>query len=149
MSQDQDGISLTVPSLGEGQCQERVGGGASGGAVEDPEETAGGSVPAAGSFWQDPSATSTGGGGGGTGPGLCPLETGGLLTAGRSGNKRPVTVAYVVNSEANLQNSAEVLALQCLRDACEAVGSKLDSVNFGKLDFGETTELDRFYNAGG
>lgn len=73
---------------------------------------------------------------------------GGLLATGKSGKSRPVTVAYVVNSEVNQQNNnAEHLALQCLKDACDTVGSKLDTVNFGKLDFGETTVLDHFYNA--
>uniref|UniRef100_A0AAX7UG30 mitogen-activated protein kinase kinase kinase n=1 Tax=Astatotilapia calliptera TaxID=8154 RepID=A0AAX7UG30_ASTCA len=59
----------------------------------------------------------------------------------------PVTVAYVVNGEASQQNNHESMALQCLKDACESVGSKLETVNFGKLDFGETAVLDRFYNA--
>uniref|UniRef100_A0A671VFB8 mitogen-activated protein kinase kinase kinase n=1 Tax=Sparus aurata TaxID=8175 RepID=A0A671VFB8_SPAAU len=45
------------------------------------------------------------------------------------------------------QNNAENMALQCLKDACDTVGSKLETVNFGKLDFGETTVLDSFYNA--
>uniref|UniRef100_A0A8D3E2H9 mitogen-activated protein kinase kinase kinase n=1 Tax=Scophthalmus maximus TaxID=52904 RepID=A0A8D3E2H9_SCOMX len=60
---------------------------------------------------------------------------------------RPVTVAYVVNGEASQQNNAESMALQCLKDACDAAGSRLETVNFGKLDFGETTVLDSFYNA--
>uniref|UniRef100_A0AAY4CS63 mitogen-activated protein kinase kinase kinase n=1 Tax=Denticeps clupeoides TaxID=299321 RepID=A0AAY4CS63_9TELE len=39
------------------------------------------------------------------------------------------------------------MALQCLKDACDVVGSKLEIVHFGKLDFGETSVLDQFYNA--
>uniref|UniRef100_A0A8C4DEM0 mitogen-activated protein kinase kinase kinase n=1 Tax=Dicentrarchus labrax TaxID=13489 RepID=A0A8C4DEM0_DICLA len=79
-------------------------------------------------------------------PGSCPMDGGGLLSTGKCKN-RPVTVAYVVNGEASQQNNAESTALQCLKDACDTVGSKLETVNFGKLDFGETTVLDRFYNA--
>uniref|UniRef100_A0A673CJR6 mitogen-activated protein kinase kinase kinase n=1 Tax=Sphaeramia orbicularis TaxID=375764 RepID=A0A673CJR6_9TELE len=80
-------------------------------------------------------------------PGGCPIDSAGLLSTGKCSKSRPVAVAYVLNSEANLQNNAENLALQCLRDACDTVGSKLETVNFGKLDFGETAVLDRFYNA--
>uniref|UniRef100_A0A8C6K7L1 mitogen-activated protein kinase kinase kinase n=1 Tax=Nothobranchius furzeri TaxID=105023 RepID=A0A8C6K7L1_NOTFU len=75
------------------------------------------------------------------------MEGGGLLSTCKPGKSRPVTVAYVVNGEASPQNNAESMALQCLKDACDRVGSKLDTVNFGRLDFGETTVLDRFYNA--
>uniref|UniRef100_A0A672INR9 mitogen-activated protein kinase kinase kinase n=1 Tax=Salarias fasciatus TaxID=181472 RepID=A0A672INR9_SALFA len=64
-----------------------------------------------------------------------------------SSKSRPVTVAYVVNGEASQLLNAESMALQCLKDACDAVGSRLETVNFGKLDFGETTVLDSFYNA--
>uniref|UniRef100_A0A8B9JS64 mitogen-activated protein kinase kinase kinase n=1 Tax=Astyanax mexicanus TaxID=7994 RepID=A0A8B9JS64_ASTMX len=67
---------------------------------------------------------------------------GGLLTPGKCKNRR-ASVAYVLNSE----TGAESMALQCLRDACEAVGTALEIVLFGKLDFGETAVLDRFYNA--
>uniref|UniRef100_A0A8B9JTN5 Mitogen-activated protein kinase kinase kinase 5 n=1 Tax=Astyanax mexicanus TaxID=7994 RepID=A0A8B9JTN5_ASTMX len=61
----------------------------------------------------------------------------------RSCKNRRASVAYVLNSE----TGAESMALQCLRDACEAVGTALEIVLFGKLDFGETAVLDRFYNA--
>lgn len=44
--------------------------------------------------------------------------------------------------------AAESGALQSLREACEAVGATLETLHFGKLDFGETAVLDRFYNAG-
>ncbi|MEQ2157334.1 hypothetical protein GOODEAATRI_000748, partial [Goodea atripinnis] len=99
----------------------------------------------AGTFWQDPLV---GGSELSPTPGDSPVEAGGLLSAGKSGKSRPVTVAYVVNGEASQQNNAESMALQCLKHACDRVGSKLDTVNFSKLDFGETTVLDRFYNAG-
>lgn len=141
MSQDQDGISLPVPPIGVCPGRERPGGG--------------GGIPAAGTFWQDSAvvgatAAATAAGLSPTIPGS-PLDAGGggLLTTGKSSKSRPVTVAYVVNSEASLQSNAESMALQCLRDACDTVGSKLETVNFSKLDFGETTVLDSFYNAGG
>uniref|UniRef100_I3JDS6 mitogen-activated protein kinase kinase kinase n=1 Tax=Oreochromis niloticus TaxID=8128 RepID=I3JDS6_ORENI len=53
----------------------------------------------------------------------------------------------VMQHDASQQNNHESMALQCLKDACDSVGSKLETVNFGKLDFGETAVLDRFYNA--
>uniref|UniRef100_A0A3Q4GKK3 mitogen-activated protein kinase kinase kinase n=1 Tax=Neolamprologus brichardi TaxID=32507 RepID=A0A3Q4GKK3_NEOBR len=145
MNQEQDGISLAVPSFGAGPGRENLSGentsvnssgvGGVGGA---------GGIPAAGTFWHD-----SGAGGGGLSPisGSCPLDTGGLLSTGKSCKSRPVTVAYVVNGEASQQNNHESMALQCLKDSCDSVGSKLETVNFGKLDFGETAVLDRFYNA--
>lgn len=143
MSQDQDAISLPVPCFGACPGRESLGGestsdsGGGGGG--------GGGIPAAGTFWQDSVVS-----GGGLSPtaGSCPMDGGGLLSTGKSSKSRPVTVAYVVNGEASQQNNAESMALQCLKDACDTVGSKLETVNFGKLDFGETTVLDSFYNAG-
>lgn len=146
MSQDQDGISLPVPcfgacpgkeSLGGESTRNRSGGGGGSGGASG--------IPAAGTFWQDSMV-----GSGELSPNIdrCPVDGGGLLSTGKSCKSRPVTVAYVVNGEASLQSNAESMALQCLKDACDTVGSKLDTVNFGKLDFGETTVLDRFYNAG-
>lgn len=140
MSQDQDGISLPVPAIGACPGRERPGGeSASGGG-------GGGGIPAAGTFWHDSvvSAVALSP----TVPGS-PVDGGGLLSTGKSSKSRPVTVAYVLNGEASQQNNAESMALQCLRDACDTVGSKLETVNFSKLDFGETTVLDSFYNAGG
>lgn len=141
MSQDQDGISLPVPCLGACPSRESLGceSTSSGGGAG----TSG--VPAAGAFWQDSLV-----GGVGLSPttGSCPMDVGGLLSTGKSSKSRSVTVAYVVNGEASPQNNAESMALQCLRGACDTVGSKLETVNFGKLDFGETLVLDRFYNAG-
>uniref|UniRef100_A0A7N6B116 mitogen-activated protein kinase kinase kinase n=1 Tax=Anabas testudineus TaxID=64144 RepID=A0A7N6B116_ANATE len=148
MSQpDHDGISLPVPCFGACPGKEshsgestrnRSGGGGGGGS--------GGAsgIPAAGTFWQDSMV-----GSGGLSPTTerSPMDGGGLLSTGKASKSRPVTVAYVVNGELSLQNNAESMALQCLKDACDTVGSKLDTVNFGKLDFGETTVLDRFYNA--
>ncbi|XP_031178194.1 mitogen-activated protein kinase kinase kinase 5 isoform X1 [Sander lucioperca] len=142
MSQDQDGISLPVPCFGVCPSRESLddsssgGGGGGGGGVFG--------IPAAGTFWQDSVVV---GGGHSPTPGSNPMDGGGLLSTGKSCKSRPVTVAYVVNGEASQQNNAESMALQCLKDACDTVGSKLETVNFGKLDFGETTVLDSFYNA--
>lgn len=138
MSQDQDGISLPVPSFGVCPATEHPGAQCTGGGGAS-------GIPAAGTFWQDSVvggvglSPTTGGG---------PADGGGLLSAGKACKSRPVTVAYVVNGETSQQNNAESLALQCLRDACDVVGSRLETVNFGKLDFGETAVLDTFYNAG-
>ncbi|KAK5879789.1 hypothetical protein CesoFtcFv8_022876 [Champsocephalus esox] len=135
MSINQDGISLPVPCFGVRPGRESLVG----------ERSGGGGIPAAGTFWQDSVVNS-----GSLSPTPCsnPMEGGGLLSTGKSCKSRPVTVAYVVNGEASQQNNAESMALQCLKDACETSGSKLETVNFGKLDFGETMVLDSFYNAG-
>uniref|UniRef100_A0A3Q3XCS9 mitogen-activated protein kinase kinase kinase n=1 Tax=Mola mola TaxID=94237 RepID=A0A3Q3XCS9_MOLML len=148
MSQEQDGICLPVPSLGAcpggGSTSSGAGlglglGGGGGGGVSGAS-----CIPAAGTFWHDSVV-----GGAGLSPtvGSSPLDGGGLLSTGKSSKSRPVTVAYVVNGEASQQSNAESLALQSLKDACDTVGSRLETVNFGKLDFGETTVLDSFYNA--
>lgn len=71
-------------------------------------------------------------------------------TAARAkGGGRRTAVTYVINeaSQGPLL-AAESGALQSLREACEAVGAALETLHFGKLDFGETAVLDRFYNAG-
>uniref|UniRef100_A0A3Q3FP45 mitogen-activated protein kinase kinase kinase n=1 Tax=Labrus bergylta TaxID=56723 RepID=A0A3Q3FP45_9LABR len=140
MSHYQDGISLPVPCFGACPGRESLG-------VESSSSVGGCTlgIPAAGTFWQDSVVP----GGGGLSPTTvgCPMDGGGLLSTGKSTKNRPVTVAYVVNGEASQQSNAESMALQCLKDACDTVGSKLETVNFGKLDFGETAVLDRFYNA--
>lgn len=102
--------------------------------------------PPPGSFWNVESAAA---------PGTsCPTTApGSSATRGRgnsgSGGGRRTTVAYVINEASQGQLVvAESEALQSLREACEAVGATLETLHFGKLDFGETTVLDRFYNAG-
>ncbi|KAM8831869.1 mitogen-activated protein kinase kinase kinase 5 [Spinachia spinachia] len=144
MSQDHDGISLPVPCFGVCPSRDNQGGESHSGS--GGRGGGGGlfAVPAAGTFWQDSVVCS---GGLSSTPAGDPVDGGGLLSVGKSCKSRPVTVAYVVNGEASQQNNAESLALQCLKDACDAAGSKLETANFGKLDFGETTVLDSFYNA--
>lgn len=126
MNSDLEAISLSVPSL----CQ--------------PFDMMGGSAEpssAAGTLWQDPSICKS------ATPGVISLTSDTLLTTGKCKN-RAVTVAYVRNSETTQHLIPENMALQCLKDACDVVGCKLDVVPFGKLDFGETSVLDHFYNAG-
>ncbi|XP_061667576.1 mitogen-activated protein kinase kinase kinase 5 isoform X3 [Syngnathoides biaculeatus] len=119
MSQEQEGISLAVPRLGACPAGRGDFGVESTGTARGGATGASGlAVPAAGTFWHD--AVVTGGGHGHT-SGSCAVDGGGLLTTGKSCKSRP--------------------------DACETVGTKLQTVHFGKLDFGETTVLDRFYNA--
>uniref|UniRef100_A0A673MSS8 mitogen-activated protein kinase kinase kinase n=1 Tax=Sinocyclocheilus rhinocerous TaxID=307959 RepID=A0A673MSS8_9TELE len=105
-------------------------------------ESSGSVNPGAGTFWQDPSSCKH------ANPGVIslPSDSGTLLTTGKCKN-RAVQVAYVRNSETSQPLSPENMALQCLKDACDIVGFKLDIVPFGKMDFGETSVLDHFYNA--
>uniref|UniRef100_A0A672RN72 mitogen-activated protein kinase kinase kinase n=1 Tax=Sinocyclocheilus grahami TaxID=75366 RepID=A0A672RN72_SINGR len=105
-------------------------------------ESSGSVNPGAGTFWQDPSSCKS------ANPGVIslPSDSGNLLTTGKC-KSRAVQVAYVRNSETSQPLSPENMALQCLKDACDIVGFKLDIVPFGKLDFGETSVLDHFYNA--
>ncbi|TRY59171.1 hypothetical protein DNTS_032419 [Danionella cerebrum] len=136
MSSDLESISLSVPSLSAHTPEVRM--------MNPGFEQESSSIALnceAGAFWQDPSSLSTA-------PGLVslPSEGGSLLASGKC-KSRSVTVAYVRNSESCQPLSPESMALQCLKDACDAVVCKLDVVPFGKLDFGETSVLDQFYNA--
>ncbi|KAK7133572.1 hypothetical protein R3I94_015452 [Phoxinus phoxinus] len=130
MNSDLEAISLSVPSLG--QPLDMIG--------RSNAESSGGMNSGAGTFWHDPCKSAH--------PGVIslPSDCGTLLTTGKCKN-RAVTVAYVRNSETSQSQSSENMALQCLKDACDIVGCKLDVIPFGKLDFGETSVLDHFYNA--
>ncbi|KAG1928839.1 mitogen-activated protein kinase kinase kinase 5-like [Pimephales promelas] len=132
MNSDLEAISLSVPSLG--QPLDMIG--------RSPAESSGGVNSGAGTFWHDPSISKS------AHPGVIsvPSDCGTLLTTGKCKN-RAVTVAYVRNSETSQSLSSENMALQCLKDACDIVGCKLDVIPFGKLDFGETSVLDHFYNS--
>lgn len=133
MNSDLEAISLSVPSL----CQPLdMMGGSSG-------ESSGRVHPGAGIFWQDPSSCKSAH----IGVISLPSDSGTLLTTVKCKN-RAVQVSYVRNSETSQPLSPENMALQCLKDACDTVGFKLDIIPFGKLDFGETSVLDHFYNAG-
>uniref|UniRef100_A0A8C1AQD5 mitogen-activated protein kinase kinase kinase n=1 Tax=Cyprinus carpio carpio TaxID=630221 RepID=A0A8C1AQD5_CYPCA len=132
MNSDLEAISLSVPSL----CQPLdMMGGSSG-------ESSGRVHPGAGIFWQDPCGYKSAH----IGVISLPSDSGTLLTTVKCKN-RAVQVSYVRNSETSQPLSPENMALQCLKDACDTVGFKLDIIPFGKLDFGETSVLDHFYNA--
>lgn len=136
-----EGITFSVPPFVEGGSCRR--GGAA--AVAEGEESQL-PPPPPGSFWNVESAAAPGTG--------CPSTTSASSTTRCRGNSgggggRRTTVAYVINEASQGQLVvAESEALQCLREACEAVGAALETLHFGKLDFGETAVLDRFYNAG-
>uniref|UniRef100_A0A8C7H071 mitogen-activated protein kinase kinase kinase n=1 Tax=Oncorhynchus kisutch TaxID=8019 RepID=A0A8C7H071_ONCKI len=138
MSQD-EGISLSVPSSSPGSNTEGARGGSAG---SREERGCGDPIPAAGTFWHDSVVS------GSISPSIlsCPMDSGCLLSTGKC-KSRAVTVAYVVNSELTQLHTAENMALHCLKDACESVGSQLEIIHFGKIDFGETCVLDQFYNA--
>lgn len=142
MNPDLEGVSLSVPSPSPSvETNDNSGG------LLKPHDESGSSggtiIPAAGTFWQDPTAQMS------ISPTVltCTGDGGGLMTTGKS-KSRPLTVAYVINTELTQTYTAESMALQCLKAACDIVGCKLEIVNFGKLDFGETSVLDQFYNAG-
>lgn len=127
-------ISLPVPSPPGGgpPCEEALGRraqGADGGARSLLPDLA---APPPGTLWAEDGAAA--------GPGIA--------ARAKSGGRR-TAVTYVINepSQGPLL-AAESGALQSLREACEAVGAALETLHFGKLDFGETAVLDRFYNAG-
>ncbi|XP_066522845.1 mitogen-activated protein kinase kinase kinase 15 isoform X1 [Hoplias malabaricus] len=63
--------------------------------------------------------------------------------------QRSLRAVYVLNDglKAVAANSPESGALQCLQRACDAESAILTTVTFGRLDFGETSVLDSFYDA--
>ncbi|KAB1275779.1 Mitogen-activated protein kinase kinase kinase 5 [Camelus dromedarius] len=134
-----EGITFSVPPFAEGGSYRR--GGAA--AVAEGEENQL-PPPPAGSFWNVESAAAPG-----TGSPSATSGSSATRCRGNSGGGRRTTVAYVINEASQGQLVvAESEALQCLREACEVVGATLETLHFGKLDFGETAVLDRFYNAG-
>uniref|UniRef100_H3D7Y6 mitogen-activated protein kinase kinase kinase n=1 Tax=Tetraodon nigroviridis TaxID=99883 RepID=H3D7Y6_TETNG len=62
---------------------------------------------------------------------------------------RSLRVVYVLNDglKSVMASSPESGALQCLQRACDAESALLTTVTFGRLDFGETSVLDSFYDA--
>ncbi|XP_030874509.1 mitogen-activated protein kinase kinase kinase 5-like, partial [Leptonychotes weddellii] len=135
-----EGITFSVPPFAEGGSSRRGGAAV---AAEDEESQL--PPPPPGSFWNVETAAAPGTG--------CPAATSGSSATrcrgnSSSGGGRRTTVAYVINEASQGQLVvAESEALQSLREACETVGATLETLHFGKLDFGETTVLDRFYNA--
>ena len=64
--------------------------------------------------------------------------------------QRSLRAVYVLNDglKAVMASSPESGALQCLQRACDSESALLTTVTFGRLDFGETSVLDSFYDAG-
>lgn len=123
-------ITFSVPTA--------VGSSEDGAARRTHEGTPRGFPP--GTFWNEDGAST------------CPTDGASRAKGAPSGaaaaTARRTTVAYVVNEASpGLLQAAESGALLSLREACEAVGAELQTLHFGKLDFGETAVLDRFYNA--
>lgn len=106
--------------------------------------TGGNRLPAAGSFWHED--YNHGPGGGGAAAGRCPKSIAPAATS--ASTSRRTTVVYVINECTSGMQVCESAALRSLQEACESQGATLDTLQFGKLDFGETAGLDRFYNAG-
>lgn len=146
MSESSEGeiISFFVPSMIGGGCPLLYEDGLGRRAAAASEEmgrgfSAGPGAPPAGTFWNEESSAS------------CPTTdaTNRVKSGAGGGSSRRTTVSYVINEASpGLLQAAESGALQSLREACEAVGADLQTLHFGKLDFGETSVLDRFYNAG-
>ncbi|TKS87418.1 Mitogen-activated protein kinase kinase kinase 15 [Collichthys lucidus] len=63
--------------------------------------------------------------------------------------QRSLRVVYVLNDglKSVMASSPESGALQCLQRACDSESALLTTVTFGRLDFGETSVLDSFYDA--
>uniref|UniRef100_A0A8D0H792 mitogen-activated protein kinase kinase kinase n=1 Tax=Sphenodon punctatus TaxID=8508 RepID=A0A8D0H792_SPHPU len=147
MSDSSEGIiTFSVPSPpGGGYClyEETLGEGSR--RAQGADGVARGFLPASaapppGTFYNEDSGAA------------CPAATAGTGVRAKGGGGgdtgRRTAVVYVINeASAGLLQAAENGALQSLREACEAVGAALETLHFGKLDFGETTVLDRFYNA--
>ncbi|XP_069463757.1 mitogen-activated protein kinase kinase kinase 5 isoform X1 [Ambystoma mexicanum] len=125
MSDSSEGISFSVPASPYG---------APGGPCLQ--------TAAAGSLWQE-QEEDVGGGVGGGGHAACL----GTLRAKPGTTGRSTSVVYVMNEASPGVQAIESAALQSLREACEGAAARLEMLPFGKLDFGETSVLDRFYNA--
>nr|XP_028579358.1 mitogen-activated protein kinase kinase kinase 5 isoform X1 [Podarcis muralis] len=122
----EDGLARRAPAAGEGPAGRGFLGGPG--------------APPPGTFWNEDSSS------------VCPASDTAARAKNNSGggghSNRSTTVSYVINEASpGLLQAAESGALQSLREACEAVGADLQTLHFGKLDFGETAVLDRFYNA--
>uniref|UniRef100_A0A8C4LTZ8 mitogen-activated protein kinase kinase kinase n=1 Tax=Equus asinus asinus TaxID=83772 RepID=A0A8C4LTZ8_EQUAS len=131
-----EGLTFSVPP-----CAHAEGGGSRRGAAAEGEEGARPPPAPPGSFWNVESAAAPV-------PPCCGSAPRSRGSGGSGGGGRRPTVAYVINEASQGPLAvAESEALQSLREACEAAGAALETLHFGKLDFGETAVLDRFYNA--
>ncbi|KAM4770717.1 mitogen-activated protein kinase kinase kinase 5 [Rhinophrynus dorsalis] len=148
MSDSSEGITFSVPSsplpgTGFSMYEEKDGHRHQGAAASSCGGGDCGRLPAAGSFWRDDSLHSTDRGG--AAPVRCAKVS---IPVGTSViSNRRTTVVYVINEVSSGLQVCESAALQSLQEACESQGAELETLHFSKLDFGETTVLDRFYNA--
>lgn len=78
------------------------------------------------------------------------LERADVCSPAPPARQRSLRVVYVLNDglKAVMASSPESGALQSLQRACDAESALLTTVTFGRLDFGETSVLDSFYDAG-
>uniref|UniRef100_A0A671XE13 mitogen-activated protein kinase kinase kinase n=1 Tax=Sparus aurata TaxID=8175 RepID=A0A671XE13_SPAAU len=85
--------------------------------------------------------------------GVCVLERdrerGEVSSPSPPAKQRSLRAVYVLNDglKAVMASSPESGALQCLQRACDSESALLTTVTFGRLDFGETSVLDSFYDA--
>uniref|UniRef100_A0A3P9JY45 mitogen-activated protein kinase kinase kinase n=1 Tax=Oryzias latipes TaxID=8090 RepID=A0A3P9JY45_ORYLA len=77
------------------------------------------------------------------------LERADVCSPAPPARQRSLRVVYVLNDglKAVMASSPESGALQSLQRACDAESALLTTVTFGRLDFGETSVLDSFYDA--
>lgn len=77
-------------------------------------------------------------------------DRGDVSSPSPTAKQRSLRAVYVLNDglKAVMASSPESGALQCLQRACDAESALLTTVTFGRLDFGETSVLDSFYDAG-
>lgn len=82
---------------------------------------------------------------------LVERDRGDVSSPSPTAKQRSLRAVYVLNDglKAVMASSPESGALQCLQRACDAESALLTTVTFGRLDFGETSVLDSFYDAGG
>ncbi|KAM8947334.1 mitogen-activated protein kinase kinase kinase 5 [Pelodytes ibericus] len=145
MSDSSEGISFSVPfsppmpDPGCSMYEDKVGQKLPG--VASVASGGGTRLPAAGSFWHEDYAHHAMGGAAASG--RCSK----VFHPAGTNSTRTITVVYVINEGNSGLQACESAALHSLQEACESQGAALETLHFGKLDFGETTVLDRFYNA--
>lgn len=88
---------------------------------------------AAGSLWQDSLALEVG-------------SSGKQLVSPRT-RTRPVSVAYIINEDASVPQTAENLSLKCVKEACTDASAVFNTISFERISLGTTDILDSFYNS--
>ncbi|KAG8444447.1 hypothetical protein GDO86_009576 [Hymenochirus boettgeri] len=146
MSDSSEGITFSVPSPslhGTGCCEYEDHEGPRQQGAGVAAAVGGSRIPAAGSFWNEDYFHPVAPGGGGIPATRCVKG----LNPALNSSTRCIKVVYVINEVSSELKACETAALHTLQEACESQGVTLETLHFGKLDFGETTVLDRFYNA--